>query len=163
MCVDEEHVRALAYQAAEWHKPGGIKPVGSAVATAHIVNKPDLKSMSKNKKKKMKKKEKIKQKMLELTQQQIQDAEKQKQNLLSSPDQINLNKMTINDEKKQNGHDENSPDESDDEIPTISQPVGDENNNSQETASAADPSKLPELAESDASAKREWMNERRQF
>ncbi len=29
MCVDEEHVRALAYQAAEWHKPG-IKPVGSA-------------------------------------------------------------------------------------------------------------------------------------
>ena len=29
MCVDEEHVRALAHQAAEWHKPG-IKPVGSA-------------------------------------------------------------------------------------------------------------------------------------
>jgi hypothetical protein len=29
MCVDEEHVRALAYQAAEWHKPG-TKPVGSA-------------------------------------------------------------------------------------------------------------------------------------
>ncbi|CAF1542664.1 unnamed protein product, partial [Adineta steineri] len=29
MCVDEEHVRDLAYQAAEWHKPG-IKPVGSA-------------------------------------------------------------------------------------------------------------------------------------
>lgn len=29
MCVDEEHVRALADQAAEWHKPG-IKPVGSA-------------------------------------------------------------------------------------------------------------------------------------
>ncbi len=29
MCVDEEHVRALSYQAAEWHKPG-IKPVGSA-------------------------------------------------------------------------------------------------------------------------------------
>jgi hypothetical protein len=29
MCVDEEHVRALAYQAAEWHKPG-ITPVGSA-------------------------------------------------------------------------------------------------------------------------------------
>lgn len=91
MCVDDEHVRALAYQAAEWHKPG-IKPVGSAsekisfdrilcqrktffenlVATTHIVNKPDLKSMSKNKKKKMKKKEKQKQKMLELTQQQIQ-------------------------------------------------------------------------------------------
>jgi penicillin-binding protein-related factor A (putative recombinase) len=44
----------------------------NVVATAHIVNKPDLKSMSKNKKKKMKKKEKIKQKMLELTQQQIQ-------------------------------------------------------------------------------------------
>ena len=62
MCVDEEHVRALAYQAAEWHKPG-IKPVGSAgkdslndrktdpntsdvllVATAHIVNKPDPKN-----------------------------------------------------------------------------------------------------------------------
>ena len=29
MCVDEEHVRALADQAAEWHKPG-MKPVGSA-------------------------------------------------------------------------------------------------------------------------------------
>jgi uncharacterized protein YueI len=42
------------------------------VATAHIVNKPDLKTMSKNKKKKLKKKEKQKQKMLELTQQQIQ-------------------------------------------------------------------------------------------
>ena len=42
------------------------------VATTHIVNKPDPKTMSKNKKKKLKKKEKIKQKMLELTQQQIQ-------------------------------------------------------------------------------------------
>jgi hypothetical protein len=29
MCVDEEHIQALASQAAEWHKPG-IKPVGSA-------------------------------------------------------------------------------------------------------------------------------------
>ena len=29
MCVDDEHVRALADQAAEWHKPG-MKPVGSA-------------------------------------------------------------------------------------------------------------------------------------
>ncbi|CAF1399177.1 unnamed protein product, partial [Adineta ricciae] len=94
MCVDEEHVRALAYQAAEWHKPG-IKPVGSAVATTHIVNRPDPKTMSKNKKKKLKKKEKQKQKMLESTQQQIQDAEKQKQNLLSSPNQINLNKMVL--------------------------------------------------------------------
>ncbi len=75
--------------------------------------------MSKNKKKKLKKKEKQKQKMLELTQQQIQvkhkifaiknfskipflfffqDAEKQKQNLLSSPNQINLNKMVLNDQ-----------------------------------------------------------------
>jgi hypothetical protein len=71
MCVDEEHIRALAFQAAEWHKLG-IKPLGSAVATTHIVNKPDLKTMSKNKKKKLKKKEKQKQKMLELTQQQIQ-------------------------------------------------------------------------------------------
>lgn len=73
--------------------------------------------MSKNKKKKLKKKEKIKQKMLELTQQQIQveihsdeysslkslllfiiqqDAEKQKQNLLSPTNQINLNKLTLN-------------------------------------------------------------------
>src|SRR5690349_8254631 len=42
------------------------------VATTHIVNKPDLKTMSKNKKKKLKKKEKQKQKMLELTHQQIQ-------------------------------------------------------------------------------------------
>jgi len=42
------------------------------VATTHIVNKPDLKTMSKNKKKKLKKKEKQKQKMLEITQQQIQ-------------------------------------------------------------------------------------------
>ena len=84
------------------------------VATAHIVNKPDPKTMSKNKKKKLKKKEKQKQKMLELTQQQIQvrdksfaikildrllfqDAEKQKQNLLGSPDQIKLNKMVLTD------------------------------------------------------------------
>ncbi|CAF0917457.1 unnamed protein product [Rotaria sordida] len=140
MCVDEEHVRALAYQAAEWHKPG-IKPVGSAVATAHIVNKPDLKTMSKNKKKKLKKKEKQKQKMLELTQQQIQDAEKQKQNLLSSPNQINLNKMILTDqttqskpdisenisgEQKMNGHQnssiekpENKSDESDEDNPII--------------------------------------------
>lgn len=29
MCVDEEHVRALAFQAAEWHKLG-VKPLGSA-------------------------------------------------------------------------------------------------------------------------------------
>ena len=42
------------------------------VATTHIVNRPDPKTMSKNKKKKLKKKEKQKQKMLELTQQQIQ-------------------------------------------------------------------------------------------
>ncbi|CAF0834359.1 unnamed protein product [Rotaria sp. Silwood1] len=142
MCVDEEHVRALAYQAAEWHKPG-IKPVGSAVATAHIVNKPDPKTMSKNKKKKLKKKEKQKQKMLELTQQQIQDAEKQKQNLLSSPNQLNLNKMVLTDqttqskpdisenisgEQKMNGHQspsiekpENKSDESDEEN-AINQP-----------------------------------------
>lgn len=71
MCVDEEHIRALAMQAAEWHKLG-VQPLGSAVATTHIVNKPDLKTMSKNKKKKLKKKEKEKQKRLELTQQQIQ-------------------------------------------------------------------------------------------
>jgi uncharacterized membrane protein YfhO len=73
--------------------------------------------MSKNKKKKLKKKEKQKQKMLELTQQQIQvrkesclykdfrnffqDAEKQKQNLLSSPNQINLNKMVLTDQTTQ--------------------------------------------------------------
>ncbi len=36
MCVDEEHVRALAYQAAEWHKPG-IKPVGSAGRNVHRI------------------------------------------------------------------------------------------------------------------------------
>lgn len=29
MCVDDEHIRALAYQAAEWHKLG-VKPLGSA-------------------------------------------------------------------------------------------------------------------------------------
>ncbi|CAF0941152.1 unnamed protein product [Didymodactylos carnosus] len=108
MCVDEEHVRALAYQAAEWHKPG-IKPVGSAVATAHIVNKQDPSKMSKNKKKKLKKKEKIKQKMLEITQQQIQEAEKQKQNLLSSPSQINLNKMVISDENNTTSDVSNTP------------------------------------------------------
>ncbi len=72
--------------------------------------------MSKNKKKKLKKKEKQKQKMLELTQQQIQvrfllprnlfifndfqDAEKQKQNLLSSPNQINLKKLALTDPSK---------------------------------------------------------------
>ncbi|CAF2422697.1 unnamed protein product [Rotaria sp. Silwood2] len=148
MCVDEEHVRALAYQAAEWHKPG-IKPVGSAVATAHIVNKPDPKTMSKNKKKKLKKKEKQKQKMLELTQQQIQDAEKQKQSLLSSPNQLSLNKLVLTDQTTQlkpdnsgnnsgerimNGHQspsiekpENKSDESDEENPIIQPGNGHEN------------------------------------
>jgi hypothetical protein len=29
MCVDEEHIRALAFQAAEWHK-FGVTPLGSA-------------------------------------------------------------------------------------------------------------------------------------
>jgi hypothetical protein len=29
MCVDEEHIRALAFQATEWHK-FGVKPLGSA-------------------------------------------------------------------------------------------------------------------------------------
>jgi hypothetical protein len=29
MCVDEEHIRALAFQAAEWHKLG-VQPLGSA-------------------------------------------------------------------------------------------------------------------------------------
>ncbi|CAM4760823.1 unnamed protein product [Rotaria magnacalcarata] len=121
MCVDEEHIRALAYQAAEWHKLG-TKPVGSAVATTHIVNKPDLKTMSKNKKKKLKKKEKQKQKMLELTQQQIQDAERQKQKVLNSLNKIDLQKMSINDEtdlpaneKNLNGHKENSAGESDED------------------------------------------------
>jgi len=61
MCVDEEHIRALAFQATEWHK-FGVKPLGSAVATTHIINKPDLKTMSKNKKKKIKKKKKNKNK-----------------------------------------------------------------------------------------------------
>jgi len=108
------------------------------VATTHIVNKPDLKTMSKNKKKKLKKKEKQKQKMLELTQQQIQvnfsffcsnifkscyhfkDAEKQKQNLLNSPNQINLNKISLTDEVQlspTNGHKQNSLEESDEENP----------------------------------------------
>ncbi|CAF1081421.1 unnamed protein product [Rotaria sordida] len=121
MCVDEEHIRALAYQASEWHK-NGAKPVGSAVATTHIVNKPDLKTMSKNKKKKLKKKEKQKQKMLELTHQQIQDAEKQKQKLLNSPNKIDINKLSITeeielsiDEKNLNGHKQNSPEESDED------------------------------------------------
>jgi serine/threonine protein kinase len=120
MCVDEEHIRALAFQATEWHK-FGVKPLGSAVATTHIVNKPDLKTMSKNKKKKLKKKEKQKQKMLELTQQQIQDAEKQKQNLLNSPNQINLNKLSFNEPVElttMNGHKQNSGDESDEETQT---------------------------------------------
>ncbi|UJR21903.1 hypothetical protein I4U23_024974 [Adineta vaga] len=123
MCVDEEHVRALAVQAAEWSKLG-IKPLGSAVATTHIVNKPDLKSMSKNKKKKMKKKEKQKQKMLEITQQQIQDAEKQKQqNLVNS-----INQLTITEETNTNGHKQNSSDESGND---------DDNENEQTSATAA--------------------------
>ncbi|CAF3538489.1 unnamed protein product [Rotaria sp. Silwood1] len=137
MCVDEEHVRALAYQAAEWHKIGA-KPVGSAVATTHIVNKPDLKSMSKNKKKKLKKKEKQKQKMLELTHQQIQDAEKQKQKLLNSSNTIDLNKMSITDEidlptneKDINGHKQNSPEESDEDNPIDNSGNGHDNNTEQ--------------------------------
>jgi hypothetical protein len=111
------------------------------------VNKPDLKTMSKNKKKKLKKKEKQKQKMLELTQQQIQvnfiflvlkfskscyhfkDAEKQKQNLLNSPNQINLNKISITDEVElspSNGYKQNSLDESDDENPDNEQLINEQ-------------------------------------
>ena len=107
------------------------------MATTHIVNKPDLKNMSKNKKKKLKKKEKQKQKLLEITQQQIQvrnifswkmkdnlllfqDAEKQKQNLLNSPNQINLNKISLSEdvELSTNGHKQTSGDESDDDTQT---------------------------------------------
>ena len=131
--------------------------------------------MSKNKKKKMKKKEKMKQKMLKLTQQQIQvdretplllqhlsafqDAEKQKQNLLSSPDQVNLNKLMITEEKKVNGHEQNSADESDEEIPVIEAANGHGKKNGpvSEGATAdlpADLDKLPDLAESDATNRR---------
>ena len=126
----------------------------------------------------MKKKEKMKQKMLELTQQQIQvdpkhlptletfteifqDAEKQKQNLLSSPDQVNLNKLIITEEKKVNGHEQNSADESDEDIPVIEAGNGHDKNSDQATASAgatadlpADIDKLSDLAESDATSRR---------
>ncbi|CAF3137040.1 unnamed protein product [Rotaria sp. Silwood2] len=62
--------------------------------------------------------------MLELTHQQIQDAEKQKQKLLNSPNIIDLNKISITDEidlpineKNINGHKQNSPEESDEDNP----------------------------------------------
>ncbi|CAF0937914.1 unnamed protein product [Adineta ricciae] len=125
MCVDEEHVRALAVQAAEWHKLG-VKPLGSAVATTHIVNKPDLKTMSKNKKKKMKKKEKQKQKTLEITQQQIQDAEKQKQQSLVN----SINQISITNDTNTNGHNKkNSSDES----------GNDDDNDNEQVSAAATP------------------------
>ncbi|CAF4393547.1 unnamed protein product, partial [Adineta steineri] len=48
--------------------------------------------------------------MLEITQQQIQDAEKQKQSLLNS-----VNQLTITNETNNNGHKQNSSDESDED------------------------------------------------
>lgn len=50
----------------------------------------------------------------------FQDAEKQKQNLLNSPNQINLNKLSLNDpvEAPTNGHEQNSGDDSDEDTQT---------------------------------------------
>ena len=93
----------------------------------------------------------------------FQDAEKQKQNLLSSPDQVNLNKLIITEEKKANGHEQNSADESDEDIPVIETGNGHDKNNEQATASAsagatadlpADIDKLSDLAEPDATNRR---------
>lgn len=90
-----------------------------------------------------------------------QDAEKQKQNLLSSPDQVNLNKLSITEEKKANGHEQNSADDSDEDIPVIETGNGHDKKNEQATASAgatadlpADSDKLSDLAESDATNRR---------
>jgi hypothetical protein len=65
----------------------------------------------------------------------FKDAGKQKQNLLSSPNQIDLNKMTIANEidllvgeTKINGHKDNSPEESDEDTPVISTGNGHGNN-----------------------------------
>lgn len=59
----------------------------------------------------------------------FKDAEKQKQKLLNSPNEINLNKMSISNEieaqineKNLNGHKENSQDESDDDNPVMNVP-----------------------------------------
>lgn len=55
----------------------------------------------------------------------FQDAEKQKQNLLNSPNQINLNKISLSEdvELSTNGHKQNSGDESDDDTQTGEAPA----------------------------------------
>jgi len=129
--------------------------------------------MSKNKKKKLKKKEKQKQKMLELTQQQIQvnfffllfisifslffflsefkDAEKQKQNLINSSNQINLNKLSITDEidLSSNGHKQNSVDESDEDNPEHEQSLNEQAALAAAAAISGDTNKPTDLNESD--------------
>jgi hypothetical protein len=58
----------------------------------------------------------------------FQDAEKQKQNLLNSPNQINLNKLSLSEPVElttTNGHKQDSGDESDEETQTeqVAEPV----------------------------------------
>ncbi len=68
----------------------------------------------------------------------MKDAEKQKQNLLNSPNQINLNKMSLNEDVEltttTNGHKQNSGDESDEDIQTATatEPISTDENKPQD-------------------------------
>lgn len=85
MTVDETHVRKLAQEAAQCQRLG-IKPSGSAIATApqfhqKIVQDTEVK-MSKNKKKKLRKKQKRISNLFDQQQKQIEIAERENLQLL---------------------------------------------------------------------------------
>jgi hypothetical protein len=85
MAVDESHVRRLAHEATQCQRLG-IKPSGSAIATApqfhqKIVQDTDVK-MSKNKKKKLRKKQKRISNLFDQQQKQIEIAERENLKLL---------------------------------------------------------------------------------
>lgn len=75
LSVNEQYIRRLAAEAAEWQRSGAPPPSGSAVSTAPQPKPAD--KMSKNKKKKLKKKQKRQAELLEKRMQEIEEMEKE--------------------------------------------------------------------------------------
>ncbi|XP_053562784.1 SRSF protein kinase 1 isoform X2 [Bombina bombina] len=84
LCVNETYVRRLAAEATEWQRSGAPPPSGSAVSTAPPP-KPSTK-MSKNKKKKLKKKQKRQAELLERRVQEIEEMEREGENIDENQD-----------------------------------------------------------------------------
>jgi hypothetical protein len=117
LCVDENHVRHLAQEAAEWQRLG-IKPTsGSAITSVCLTNNSENENanmlrpasgeeqdnynnqlnskLSKNQKKKIKKKQKRIQTLLDTQQKQIELLEKENLNLLGYDSNICESKSTF--------------------------------------------------------------------